>query len=393
MVISVSNNISEVSIYEFFHNTEISVLNICHEMEMYNARYKYLNEAESEQKKDSVFKKFIETIKQKAIELFNKIYHRILSMYNDFRIKKNSKILKKVHPEDILDKIRIIILGGGTIYDTNKKVNIDQTDFNTIEDFVNYFEFKLREPGKCVYKDEAKEIKRIVQSSINSTSSIKFINDEKKGFLDDINKQYKDGSISVEEKTAKIKRLMNRYTAILKCHIKNNIIYLKAANNLIKNNKTLDSYDDPENRITIPPNFKKAVEDKKYISIFSYISSTIGNNFHNCKDSDMYVRYAEERIPDLFTKNIDEYDMKENVWETDKSKWNYTYLNKQLSYFTSGCGTREQYNHVKEVSKYVYKGKKLTDYYIENKDKIDQEIAASKKALEDIFKKWKNEDK
>ena len=223
MVISVSNNISEVSIDEFFHNTEISVLNICHEMEMHNARYRYLNEADSG-KKDSIFKKFVETIKQKAIELFNKIYHRILSMYNDFRIKKNSKIVKKVHPEDILDKIRIIILGGGTIYDTNKKVNIDQTDFNTIEDFVNYFEFKLREPGKCVYKDEAKEIKRIVQSSINSTSSIKFINDEKKGFLDDINKQYKDGSISVEEKTAKIKRLMNRYTAILKCHIKNNII-------------------------------------------------------------------------------------------------------------------------------------------------------------------------
>ena len=392
MVISVSNNISEISIDEFFHNTEISVLNICHEMEMHNARYRYLNEAGSD-KKDSVFKKFVETIKQKAIELFNKIYHRILSMYNDSHIKKNAKILKKVHPEDILDGIGITILEGGIIYDTNKEVNIDQTDFNTIEDFVNYFEFKLREPGKCVYKDEDKEIKRIIQSSINSTASIKFINNEKKKILDGINKQYKDGSISVEEKTAKIKRLMNRYTAILKCHIKNNMIYLKTANNLIKNNQTLDSYDDPENRITIPPGFKKVVEDKKYISIFSYISTTIRNNFHNCKDSDMYVRYAEERIPDLFTKNIDEYDMKENVWETDKSKWNYTYLNKQLSYFTSGCGTREQYNHVKEVSKYVYKGKKFTDYYMENKDDMDKQFAASEKALEDIFKKWKNEDK
>ena len=390
MVISVSNNISEVSINEFFHNTEISVLNICHEMEMYNVRYRYLNEADSD-KKDSAFKKFVETIKQKAIELFNKIYHRILSMYNDFRIKKNSKIVKKVHPEDILDKIRIIILGGGMIYDTNKEVNIDQTDFNTIEDFVNYFEFKLREPGKCVYKDEAKEIKRIVQSSINSTSSIKFINDEKKGFLDDINKQYKDGSISVEEKTAKIKRLMNRYTAILKCHIKNNMIYLKAADNLIKSNQTLDYYDDPENRIKIPPNFKKYVEDKNYIAIFSYISSTISNNFHNCKDSDMYVKYAEERIPDLFTKNVNEDDMKENVRETDKSKWSYTYLNRQLSYFTSGCGTREQYNHVKEVSKYVYKGKNFMDYYIENKDSVDKQIADSNKELKDNLKRIKND--
>lgn len=392
MVISVSNNISEISINEFFHNTEISVLNICHEMEMYNVRYKYLNEADND-KKDSMFKKFVETIKQKAIELFNKIYHRILSMYNDFRIKKNSKIVKKVHPEDIIDNIRSTILEGGIIYDTNKKVNIDQTDFNTTENFVNYFEFKLREPGKCVYKDEAKEIKRIVQSSINSTASIKFINNEKKKILEEINKQYKDGSISVEEKTAKIKRLMNRYTAILKCHIKNNMIYLKAADNLIKSNQTLDYYDDPENRIKIPPYFKKVVEDKNYIAIFSHISSTIRNNFHNCKDSDMYVRYAEERIPDLFTKNVNEDDMKENVRETDKSKWNYTYLNKQLSYFTGGCGTREQYNHVKEVSKYIYKGKKFMDYYMENKDDMDKQIAASKKALEDIFKKWKNEDK
>ena len=390
MVISVSNNISEASIDEFFHNTEVSVLNVCHEMEMYNARYKYFNESDGN-KKDSVFKKFVETIKQKAIELFNKIYHRILSMYNDSHIKKNAKILKKVHPEDILDGIGITILEGGIIYDTNKEVNIDQTDFNTIEDFVNYFEFKLREPGKCVYKDEDKEIKRIIQSSINSTVSIKFINNEKKKILDGINKQYKDGSISVEEKTAKIKRLMNRYTAILKCHIKNNMIYLKTANNLIKNNQTLDSYDDPENRIMIPPDFKKAVEDKKYISIFSYISSTIQFNLHNCKDSDMYVKYAEERIPDLFTKNVDKYDMEENVWETDKSKWNYTYLTKQLSYFKSGCGTREQYNHVKEVAKYVYKGKKFTDYYIENKDDMDKQAADAKKALEDIFKRLKND--
>ena len=158
MVISVSNNISESYINEFFHNTEISVLNICHEMEMYSARYRYLNEADND-KKDSMFKKFVETIKQKAIELFNKIYHRILSMYNDSYIKKNAKIVKKVHPEDILDRIRATILGG-RIYDTNKEVNIDQTDFNTIEDFVNYFEFKLREPGKGIYRDEAEEIKK-----------------------------------------------------------------------------------------------------------------------------------------------------------------------------------------------------------------------------------------
>lgn len=390
MVISVSNNISEISINEFFHNTEISVLNICHEMEMHNVRYRYLNEADND-KKDSVFKKFVETIKQKAIELFNKIYHRILSMYNDSYIKKNAKIVKKVHPEDIIDNIGTTILEGGIIYDTNKEVNIDQTDFNTTEDFVNYFEFKLREPGKCLYKDEHKEIKRIIQSSINSTASIKFINNEKKKILDGINKQYKNSSISVEEKTAKIKRLMNRYTAILKCHIKNNIIYLKAANNLIKNNKTLDSYDDPENRIMIPPYFKKVVEDKKYISIFSYISSTIQYNLHNCKDSDLYVKYAEERIPDLFTKNVDKYDMEENVWETDKSKWNYTYLAKQLSYFTSGCGTREQYNHVKEVAKYVYKGKTFMNYYIENKDDMDKQFADAKKKLEDIFKRLKND--
>lgn len=184
---------------------------------------------------------------------------------------------------------------------------------------------------------------------------------------------------------------MNRYTAILKCHIKNNMIYLKAADNLIKSNQTLDSYDDPENRIIIPPKFKKYVEDKKYISIFSYISSTISDNFHNCKDSDMYVKYAEERIPDLFTKNVNEDDMKENVRETDKSKWNYTYLNRQLSYFTSGCGTREQYNHVKEVAKYVYKGKSFMDYYIENKDSVDKQIADSKKELKDNLKRIKND--
>ena len=94
MVISVSNNISEASIDEFFHNTEVSVLNVCHEMEMYNARYKYFNESDGN-KKDSVFKKFVETIKQKAIELFNKIYHRILSMYNDSYIKSITILISR----------------------------------------------------------------------------------------------------------------------------------------------------------------------------------------------------------------------------------------------------------------------------------------------------------
>ena len=350
MVISVSNNISESSINEFFHNTEISVLNICHEMEMYNVRYRYLNESESEQKKDSVFKKFVETIKQKAIELFNKAYHAIQSAYNNFYAKKNKKAAEKVLPKDVATRLYTKITKEDLVlYDTlNMKVDIDQTDLNTVQDFMNSFKI-----DKSASKDE---IKKVIQGSTSNASSAKLLNDEKKGFLEDNDKQYKDGSISIEEKTTKIKRLMNRYTAELKCQVHNNKVYISAINDLIAEGLTKDSYDDPENGIRLTDAFKKAVEDKEYRKILIILEDSLLFD-HSGKRADFMSKYAEERIPDLFTKTVRRDIVKDNILETDKSKWNVHYLDDQMTKFVMGCGTKEQFNHLKEIVKYVYKDK------------------------------------
>ena len=349
MVISVSNNISEISINEFFHNTEISILNICHEMEMYNVRYRYLNEADSD-KKDSMFKKFVETIKQKAIELFNKAYHAIQSAYNNFYAKKNKKAAEKVLPKDIAMHLYTKVTKEDLVlYDTlNMKVDIDQTDLNSVQDFMNSFKI-----DKSASKDE---IKKAIQGSTSNASSAKLLNDEKKGFLEDIDKQYKDGSISVEEKTAKIKRLMNRYTAELKCQVHNNKAYISTINELIESGITKDSYDDPENGIRLTDAFKKYVDNKDYRKILICIENSLILD-HSGKTSDFEAKYAEERIPDLFTKTVRKEAIENNTWETDKSKWTKDYMDKQMVDFIMGCGTREQLNHLKEVVKYVYKEK------------------------------------
>lgn len=350
MVISVSNNISEVSINEFFHNAEISVLNICHEMEMYNARCEFLNEAETEQKKDSMFKKFVETIKQKAIELFNKAYHAIQSAYNNFYAKKNKKAAEKVLPKDVATRLYTKIAKENIVlYDTlNMKVDIDQTDLNSVQDFMNSFKI-----DKSASKDE---IKKAIQGSTNNASSAKLLNDEKKGFLEDIDKQYKDGSISIEEKTAKIKRLMNRYTAELKCQVHNNKVYISTINELIAEGLTKDSYDDPENGIRLTDVFKKYVDNKDYRKILIVLKDSLLFD-HSGKTADFQAKYAEERIPDLFTKLVEKSSVERNIWETDKSKWTKKYMDKQFVEFVMGCGTKEQLNHLKEIVKYVYKDK------------------------------------
>ena len=349
MVISVTN-ISESSVNDLFHEAEIFTLNICHEMEMYNARCEFLNEAESEQKKDSVFKKFIETIKQKAIELFNKAYHAIQSAYNNFYAKKNKKAAEKVLPKDVANRLYAKITKEDLVlYDTlNMKVDIDQTDLNSVQDFMN--SFKIDKSASWG------EIKKAIQGSTNNKSSIKLLNDEKKGFLDDINKQYKDGSISVEEKTAKIKRLMNRYTAELKCQVHNNKTYISVINELIESGMTKDSSDDPENGIRLTSTFKEDVDNKEYRKILASIGNSLVSD-PSGKTSDFMVKYAEERIPDLFTKLVNEKYVRKNVWKTDKSNWTNYYRNSQMSNFINGCGTKEQYNHLKEVSKHVYGNK------------------------------------
>ena len=372
MVISVSNNISEISIDEFFHNTEISVLNICHEMEMYNARYRYLNEADND-KKDSMFKKFVETIKQKAIELFNKAYQSILSIYNNFYAKKNKKAAEKVSSKDVANYMYSKITKNDLVlYDTlNMKVDIDQTDLKTVQDFMDSFKI-----DKSASKNE---IEKAIQGSTNNRSSIKLLNDEKKSFLDDINKQYKDGSISVEEKTAKIKLLMNRYTAELKCQVHNNKTYISVINELIKlgpisdteqsnqsnnsSNDTVPERDDSDKNNSNQDkdnysdySFEKAVESKNYIKILQKIANSLRSDSSG-KTADSMANYAEKMIPDLFTKLVDERDVKNNVWETDKSKWNEQYIGIQSLEFTMGCGTREQFNHLKQVAKYVYGNK------------------------------------
>ena len=399
MVISVVNtNISEVSIDEFFHNTEISVLNICHEMEMYNARYKYLNEAESEQKKDSMFKKFVETIKQKAIELFNKAYQSILSIYNNFYAKKNKKAAEKVSSKDVANYMYSKITKNDLVlYDTlNMKVDIDQTDLKTVQDFMDSFKI-----DKSASKNE---IEKAIQGSTNNRSSIKLLNDEKKSFLDDINKQYKDGSISVEEKTAKIKLLMNRYTAELKCQVHNNKTYISAINELIKSGPISDKNNRLDNNDSKPEDeFDKeqSNQDKDNSSNDSKPEDEFGknrfnfqskdNSYHkqrifkelkNCinsedysaavnliidcletdpsgKLSDSLINYGE-KIDSNFLYQ-DKYARKakagEKPYREAKSKWDMSYLNAQMNLFLRGFRTRSQYEYLKQVAKHVYGNK------------------------------------
>ena len=358
MVISVTN-ISESSVNDLFHEAEIFTLNICHEMEMYNARCEFLNEAESEQKKDSAFKKFVETIKQKAIELFNKAYHAIQSAYNNFYAKKNKKAAEKVLPKDVAMHLYTKVTKEDLVlYDTlNMKVDIDQTDLNSVQDFMNSFKI-----NKSASKDE---IKKAIQGSTNNASSAKLLNDEKKGFLEDIDKQYKDGSISIEEKTTKIKRLMNRYTAELKCQVHNNKAYISVINEMIKKgtNEPHLVFINQENGNNIDQSkedlfedFEKMVENKVYTKVLHKIAESLRFDTSG-KMADYMVKYAEERLPDLFTISVNKEDIKNNVWETDKSKWDKRYMAAQILEFLSGCGTKEQLNHLKEVAKYVYKNK------------------------------------
>ena len=398
MVISVSSNISEISINEFFHNTEISVLNLCHEMEIYNARCEFLNEAESEQKKDSVFKKFVETIKQKAIELFNKAYQSILSIYNNFYAKKNKKVAEKVSSKDVANYMYSKITKNDLVlYDTlNMKVDIDQTDLKTVQDFMDSFKI-----DKSASKNE---IEKAIQGSTNNKSSIKLLNDEKKGFLDDINKQYKDGSISVEEKTTKIKLLMNRYTAELKCQVHNNKTYISVINELIKSGPISDKNNRLDNNDSKPEDeFDKeqSNQDKDNSSNDSKPEDEFGknrfnfqskdNSYHkqrifkelkNCinsedysaavnliidcletdpsgKLSDSLINYGE-KIDSNFLYQ-DKYARKakagEKPYREAKSKWDMSYLNAQMNLFLRGFRTRSQYEYLKQVAKYVYGNK------------------------------------
>ena len=398
MVISVSNNISEVSINEFFHNTEISVLNLCHEMEMYNARCEFLNEAESEQKKDSVFKKFIETIKQKAIELFNKAYQSILSIYNNFYAKKNKKVAEKVSSKDVANYMYSKITKNDLVlYDTlNMKVDIDQTDLKTVQDFMNSFKI-----DKSASKNE---IEKAIQGSTNNKSSIRLLNDEKKSFLDDINKQYKDGSISVEKKTTKIKLLMNRYTAELKCQVHNNKTYISVINELIKSGPISDKNNRLDNNDSKPEgefDKEQSNQDKDNSSNDSKPEDEFGknrfnfqskdNSYHkqrifkelkNCinsedysaavnliidcletdpsgKLSDSLINYGE-KIDSNFLYQ-DKYARKakagEKPYREAKSKWDMSYLNAQMNLFLRGFRTRSQYEYLKQVAKHVYGNK------------------------------------
>ena len=397
MVISVTN-ISESSVNEFFHNTEISVLNICHEMEMYNARCEFLNEAETEQKKDSMFKKFVETIKQKAIELFNKAYQSILSIYNNFYAKKSKKAAEKVSSKDVANYMYSKITKNDLVlYDTlNMKVDIDQTDLKTVQDFMDSFKI-----DKSASKNE---IEKAIQGSTNNRSSIKLLNDEKKSFLDDINKQYKDGSIGVEEKTAKIKLLMNRYTAELKCQVHNNKTYISVINELIKSgpisdkNNRLDNNDSkPEdefdkeqsnqdkdnssndsksedefgkNRFNFQSKDNSYHKQRIFKELKNYINSedyyAAVNLIIDCletdpsgKLSDSLINYGE-KIDSNFLYQ-DKYARKakagEKPYREAKSKWDMSYLNVQMNLFLRGFRTRSQYEYLKQVAKYVYGNK------------------------------------
>ena len=256
MVISVANtNISESSINEFFHNTEIYVLELCHEYELDLMKSKALNEADEggeDKTKDSKFAKFIATIKLKIEELARKVTDTVRKIILKAVSTKYNK-----NTADTIDKnSEVFDIYGLENYIENKKefkfYNIikfgkkEISNCKTVEDFMKAFENKRTEInlGNGIITSLSKYDEIIFGSGDNPELS-KYIEDIKKDALNQINLDVKNKNISKEESIKHVRTVMNWYTASLKAAIFNtkafiNIykeyaVYLKAQSDEAKN--------------------------------------------------------------------------------------------------------------------------------------------------------------
>lgn len=227
MVISVVNtNISESSINDFFHNTEIAVLELCNQAELDVVRSSFINEAdegEEDKTKDSKFTKFIATIKLKIEELARKVTDAIRKMAASFAaggyVINSGKFLNKNYSEKELMKM----IANDKDFKYYKIVDLETTikyckglgDFDsgkiTVNDIMNRFECKNYNVGDI---NEAVKTYRIM-ANIDNPTILEDIDKMKKDMIKYVNQNSKDNS-SVDEATKLIKFSMNWYTAALK---------------------------------------------------------------------------------------------------------------------------------------------------------------------------------
>lgn len=225
MVISVANtNISESSINDFFHNTEIAVLELCNQAELDVVRSSFINEADEgeEEKSSSKFATFISSIKLKIEELARKVTDTIRKMAASFAaggyIINSAKFLSKDYSEKELMKM----IANDKDFKYYKIVDLETTikyckdlgNFDsgkiTVNDIMDKFECKNYNVGDI---DEAVKTYRIM-SNTDNPAILKDIDKMKKDMIKYVNQNSKD--FNTDEAAKLIKFSMNWYTAALK---------------------------------------------------------------------------------------------------------------------------------------------------------------------------------
>ena len=230
MVISVSNNISEASINDFFHNTEIAVLELCNQAELDAVRSSFLNEAdEGGEEKNSKFATFISSIKLKIEELARKVTDTIRKQMVKIA---GSKLLQSIHKlnkksqgsDDDIGEFIEEKKKDETYYAMIDKFDSPKyNDCNTVDDY-----FKA---SKSTVGEHVEAISTII-FRLNFTKTVffnKHITDLKKEALKQVKSNEKNKTISKDEAIKQIKRIMNWYTA----QIKGCVYNVKVLNNII----------------------------------------------------------------------------------------------------------------------------------------------------------------
>lgn len=209
MVISVANtNISESSINDLFHNTEISVLEICHEYELDLMKSKALNEADvnsEDKEKDSKFMKFVAAIKQKIEDIFTAAINKIQSIYASIKSLGLLKYVdKKIDQDDYKAYVR--------------------KEFPDIKYYVSYsnpFDSSIR---NCKIVNDfmaAMERTGIPEAGGITNDNVKILRMEKNRNIKLINERAKKKEVSKEKAVADIRFYMNWYTATVKGNLIN----------------------------------------------------------------------------------------------------------------------------------------------------------------------------
>ena len=245
MVISVSNNISESSINDFFHNTEIAVLELCNQAELDAVRSSFLNEAdEGGEEKNSKFAKFITAIKLKIEQLARKVTDTIQKQMVKLAGSKAIHAIRNFNKKN----------SGATVGSIDKFIKDKKADVEFYNPSSSYDDPKFSD---CTTVDDFMKASKStveykIQSVLTMINFIASVPGPKKVFLDkDIDKakkealkqvknKEKDKSIEKEEAIKEIKLIMNWYTAEVKCVVANmktiaNIVseYTKISTNVI----------------------------------------------------------------------------------------------------------------------------------------------------------------